>query len=90
METYAEINDSDIKYLYVQGFCRETHYTGLQPVAYVRDEQNNIYTKTRMACVCAGGLCDRKESCDLLGNAPDVIEPEKEWKLRDKMRGTKE
>lgn len=78
------------KYLYMQGFCKEIHYTGLYPVAYRKEEQDNLYKKTHMACVCLGGDCEMRKTCELLKDAPDTIEPEKEWKLRGRMKGTKE
>ncbi|NBJ93467.1 hypothetical protein [Parablautia muri] len=78
------------KYLYVQGFCKEIHYTGLYPVAYRKGEQDNLYKKTHMSCACLDGACGSKETCDLLKDAPEVIDPEKEWRLRERMKGTKE
>lgn len=85
----AKIGIKMEKYLYVQGFCKETHYMGLQPAAYIREEQEPFYVKSHMACDCAGGECKMSRTCDLLKDAPDVIEPEKEWRLREKMKGTK-
>lgn len=78
------------KYLYLQGFCQETHYTSLQPVLY-REMEGGGYQKVRMACNGTCASCNRMESCDYLASAPDTIEPEKEWKLRNTlMTGTKE
>lgn len=78
------------KYLYIQGFCRETHYTSLQPVLY-EEEQDGTYRKVRMACSGTCASCSRMENCDYLEAAPDVIEPEKAWRLKDAlMMGTKE
>lgn len=78
------------KYLYIQGFCQETHYTSLQPVLY-EEAQDGAYRKVRMACSGTCASCNRMESCDFLEAAPDVIEPEKAWRLKSaRMMGTKE
>lgn len=78
------------KYLYIQGFCQETHYTSLQPVLY-EEAQDGTYRKVRMACSGTCASCNRMESCDFLETAPDVIEPEKAWRLKSaRMMGTKE
>ena len=78
------------KYLYIQGFCQETHYTSLQPVLYEKEGEGE-YRRVRMACNGSCASCGRMESCDDLESAPERIGPEKEWQLRDTlMTGTKE
>ena len=78
------------KYLYIQGFCQETHYTSLQPVLY-EEVEDGVYRKVRMACNGTCASCSRMETCDYLEAAPDIIEPEKSWRLRETlMVGTKE
>ena len=78
------------KYLYIQGFCQETHYTSLQPVLYEKEGEGE-YRRVRMACNGSCASCGRMESCDYLESAPERIRPEKEWQLRDTlMTGTKE
>ncbi len=77
------------KYLYVQGFCQETHYTSLQPVLY--EKEGEVYRKVRMVCNGTCASCKRMEECDYLDAAPDVIGQKEEWKLRDElMVGTRE
>ena len=78
------------KYLYIQGFCEETHYACLQPVLY-EEMQDGAYKKVRMACNGTCASCSRMDGCGHLAAAPDIIEPEKAWKLRDTlMMGTKD
>lgn len=78
------------KYLYIQGFCQETHYTSLQPVLYEAAQEGG-YKRVRMACSGACAACTRMESCDYLEAAPERIGEEKQWQLRDAlMSGTKE
>lgn len=76
------------KYLYVQGFCQETHYTSLQPVLYEKAE-GDVYRRIRMACDGSCAACGRMEACDYLDSAPEEIGPEEEWRLKEeRMRGS--
>ena len=46
------------KYLYIQGFCQETHYTSLQPVLYEKEGEGE-YRRVRMACNGSCASCGR-------------------------------
>lgn len=70
---------SQKKYNYIQGFCNLLHYNGLWCVKYVGTTGH--YCKVEMACSCARENCHQE--CQVLDKAPEIIELDQEWRLRD-------
>lgn len=67
------------KYSYVQGFCHLLHYNGLWCVKY--NGTPGHYQKVEMACNCSHDNC--YQECQVFNVAPDTIERNQEWRLRD-------
>lgn len=70
------------KHYYQEGICRALSYLSLNPVVY--EQQNDgKYHKKRMDCNCVRhGECDRELTCQLLVDAPEIVEDNK-INLRD-------
>ena len=63
-----------MKYYYQKGFCSALQYLSLNPIEYEETENVGIYSKREMACDCVlKGKCDKKQTCDLLKEAPDKV-----------------
>lgn len=69
---------------YVQGFCHTMHYNGLWAMQVIRENENELYHKDKMICdAILTGRC-KDDKCSVFQNANDIVEEDKEWRLKDK------
>lgn len=76
------------KYFYCEEFCPTSHYRGLYPLSYNKNDEG-IYQKSHMYCdLVERGECHLDKECPVFLAAPDTIDHEQEWRLYSKKLGT--